>query len=355
MAGPDEPTLHRAVACAMHAPSVWNSQPWRWRASTRDGVDLFADRHRRQIATDPHGHDLLISCGAALHHLVVALADVGWSARITRLPDPENVDHLAHLQDWTATSSADTARLARAIPRRRTDRRRFSADPVAPELLETLVEQATACGASLHVVAASTARRRLVGAIAKSASLQRQQLGYAAELAKWTSRYAGARDGIRPGSTVASGADRLGDVPMRPSPHSRLAPSPHGLEHDDASVLMLLCTEDDDRLAVLRGGEATSAVLLTATDLGLATTPLSQPLEVAETRATIRDHILGPQLHPQLVLRVGWAHHDAPELPPTPRRPLDRVLLPAAAPQDRERSSRSPHHGDATTTRGEAP
>lgn len=333
--GPDEPTLRRAVACAMRAPSVWNSQPWRWRASTRYGVDLFADRHRRQIATDPDGHDLLLSCGAALHHLVVALADVGWSAQVTRLPDPENVDHLAHLQDWTATSTADTARLARAIPRRHTDRRRFSADPVDPELLATLSEQAASCGASLHVVAASAARRRLVTAIAESASLQQQQIGYAAELAKWTSRYAGARDGIPHGNTVAAGADRLGDVPMRPSPNSRLTPSPHGLQHDDASVLMLLCTEDDDRLAVLRGGEATSAVLLTATDLGLSTTPLSQPLEVAETRATIRNHIVGPQLHPQLVLRVGWAHPEAPDPPPTPRRPLDGVLLPAAAAQQR--------------------
>ncbi|MDQ2882785.1 MAG: hypothetical protein M3Y48_16785 [Actinomycetota bacterium] len=66
----------------------------------------------------------------------------------------------------------------------------------------------------------------------------------------------------------------------------------------------------------------------TATDLGLATTPLSQPLEVAQTRASISTHI-GPQLFAQLVLRVGWADRGAPELPPTPRRRLDRVLLPS--------------------------
>jgi len=346
VAGPDEATLRRALACAIRAPSVWNSQPWVWRAGSRVGVDLFADRPRQQMATDPRGHDLLLSCGAALHHLVIALADEGWSARITRLPDPENVHHLAHLEDWAPTSSDPAARLARAISRRRTDRRRFSDLPVAPELLEALVEAAAECGASLHVVADHTARRRLVDAIAEAASLQQQQLGYDNEAARWTGRYAGDRDGIPPGNTVVAGPDRVGDVPMRPTPGGRLDQTPHGLEHDDASVLMLLCTEEDDRLAVLRCGEATSAVLLTATDLGLATTPLSQPLEVAETRAAISQHILGPHLHPQLVLRVGWAYGEAAELPPTPRRSLDRVLraaFVAASGERPEGSSRGAH------------
>jgi len=325
---PDETTLRAAVACATSAPSVWNSQPWRWRAGTHDGVDLFADRSRRQNTTDPHGHDLLLSCGAALNHLVVALAAAGWAARVTRMPDPEYRDHLAHVTLEAATPSAEVARLVAAIPRRRTDRRRFSADPVSPELLDTLVERAAECGADLHVVAASAARRRLVEAIAEAGPLQRQQMGYAAELAKWTGRYAAAGDGIPPANIITSGADRVGDVPMRPVPDGRLTQSPHGLEHDDASVLMLLCTDDDDRLSVLRAGEATSAVLLAATGLGLATTPLSQPLEVAETRATIRNRVLGPHLQPQIVLRVGWASPGTPELPPTRRRPLKHVLPP---------------------------
>lgn len=326
---PDQDTLRQAVASAIRAPSVYNSQPWRWRASTSDGLDLFADPRHRQITTDPQGRDQLLSCGAALHHLTVALAEAGWSAEITRLPDPENVHHLAHVQPQSATPSVDTARLARAIPWRRTDRRRFSADPVAAPLLDTLIEHATRGDTELHI-AAGHARRRLIEMITESASLQRQQIGYAAELARWTSRYAGAQDGIPVASRVVSGSDRPGDVPMRSFPHGRLLQTPHGLEHDDASVLMVLCTGQDGRLAMLCAGEAASAVLLAATDLGLATTPLSQPLEVDRTRAAIRTHIIGPQLRPQLVLRVGWAHPGAPDLPPTPRRHLDRVLLPSA-------------------------
>ena len=67
-------------------------------------------------------------------------------------------------------------------------------------------------------------------------------------------------------------------------------------------------------------------MLLGATDLGLATTPLSQPLEVATTRAAISDRIVGPQLFPQIVLRVGWAEPGSPEPVPTSRRNIEHVL-----------------------------
>jgi hypothetical protein len=66
-------------------------------------------------------------------------------------------------------------------------------------------------------------------------------------------------------------------------------------------------------------------VLLHATELGLATCPLSQPLEVDWTRARIRNELVGGALHPQLVLRVGWAP-PGPPLPPTPRRPINETI-----------------------------
>jgi hypothetical protein len=125
---------------------------------------------------------------------------------------------------------------------------------------------------------------------------------------------------------VAGGTGRSGEVPMRPFPRGDLARSPHSLEHEDASVLTVLCSRSDDRLGALRAGEATSAVLLTATDLGLATTPLSQPLEVADTRAAIADRLVGPQLFPQIVLRVGRARPGSPDPAPTPRRSIEHVL-----------------------------
>ena len=149
---PDETMLRRVLGSAARAPSVYNSQPWRWCGCATDGVDLFADPDRHLMTIDPDGRDLLLSCGAALHHLVVALAGWGWSAQVDRFPDPENSHHLARVWPSTRSPSAGPVALARAIPLRRTDRRRFSAQPVEQVLLETLIGHAAACGTELHVV-----------------------------------------------------------------------------------------------------------------------------------------------------------------------------------------------------------
>ncbi|MHA6782211.1 Acg family FMN-binding oxidoreductase [Pseudonocardia saturnea] len=317
-------TIRRAIEYAGRAPSIHNSQPWRWVAGP-DAVDLFADPDRQLTATDPDGRDLLLSCGAALHHLLVALAGLGFSARVERFPDPEDSTHLARIRPLTTAPSPGAVRLAGAIGRRHTDRRRFGSRPVDPAVLDTLRRTAAGWGADLHVVGPGDARRRLIEIIGRAATLQRQADGYAAELARWTGRFAAAGDGIRPG-TVVTGAALPDDVPMRPFTRAGLRQPAHSFEHVDASVLMVLSSRTDDRLGALRAGEATSAVLLVATDQGLATTPMSQPLEVARTRASIAGQIVGPQLFPQLVLRVGWGQPGAPDLPPTPRRGLDHVL-----------------------------
>ncbi|MGB3444938.1 MAG: nitroreductase family protein, partial [Actinophytocola sp.] len=74
----------------------------------------------------------------------------------------------------------------------------------------------------------------------------------------------------------------------------------------------------------LRAGAAASAALLAATSLGLATCPLSQPLEVAHTRDRLRDEVLRGAAHPQLVLRLGSAGTE--RFSRSSRRSLDETL-----------------------------
>jgi nitroreductase len=94
---------------------------------------------------------------------------------------------------------------------------------------------------------------------------------------------------------------------------------------DEVAVVMTLSTEADDQLAHLRAGEATSLVLLTATALGMASCPVTEPLEIAATRERVRSEVLGGHSYPQMLLRIGWAPVNADPLPPTPRRPLADV------------------------------
>lgn len=311
----DRRTVRSALELAIRAPSVHNSQPWRWQLGDHS-VHLYADRERWLPATDPDGRDLVISCGAALHHLQVALAASGIGVRVRRLPNPGEPDHLAALELRDRMPTQADLRLAAAIPRRRTDRRRFGPWPVPEVFVEELADRAAALGATLRAVTEPELRSYLIGAIHQAEQVQNRTPGYRFETALWSAQQA-ADDGVpaanlltRGSVSVADPARRFGDGLVDQA----------DTEHDHA-LLMVLGSATDDLRSQLRAGEALSAVLLHATDLQLATCPLSQPLEVAPIREALRDRVFSGTTNPQLILRVGWAMRGA-ELPPTPRRPL---------------------------------
>jgi len=129
------------------------------------------------------------------------------------------------------------------------------------------------------------------------------------------------------GSAGATPLRRFTRGTLREAPQ---APGPAAT--GDAAELLVLATAGDEPLDQLRAGEATSAVLLTATTLGLATTPLSQAIEIDSCRDTLIHHVLGITDQPQLIIRVGWPATGASALPATPRRPLHAVSLPPHSP-----------------------
>jgi hypothetical protein len=319
-----------AVERALRAPSVHNTQPWRWRIDD-DAVQLHADWTRHLVATDPDRRDLVLSCGAALHHLLVALAARGLEAQVDRLPDPDDVGHLATVTLRTGAGLPADPALLRSIERRRTDRRRMSHRPVPSEHLRLLDEHARHAGALLITATGPALRERLGAALTDAASRQHWTPGYPAELELWTRRYAGARDGVPAGNIAPPLVGAVGATPLRQFPRGRLDQPQRvpGQEAGvDASELLVISTPGDDILDQLRAGEATSAVLLAATTLGLASTPLSQAVEIDVTRRAIQRDVLHIPEQPQIVLRIGWPATHAAEIPPTPRRDLRSVLLP---------------------------
>src|SRR6202790_2636539 len=135
----DAEVLKDAVQLASRAPSLHNSQPWQWTADSM-GLHLYLDRARRLYSADKSGREGLISCGAVLDHLRVAMAAAGWTAHVERFPDPNNLDHLASI-DFSPISFVTDGhrRRADAILRRRTDRLPF-ARPRNWGLLEPLLQ-----------------------------------------------------------------------------------------------------------------------------------------------------------------------------------------------------------------------
>jgi len=265
---PDPETLRAVLTLSNRAPSADNSQPWHWRVGP-DSLHLYADASRHLPRTDPDRRDLLLSCGSALHHCTVGLAAMGWHAKVDRLPDPGDPDHLAAIRLVRQPPGELDVMLAAAIGRRRTDRRNYSSWPVPWGDIALMGARAARAGVMLRQIDLLPRRRDVV---------------------------------------TGSG---------RNNPDSRPG--------EDNAVMVALGTENDDDLARLRAGEATSLVLLSATAMGLASCLVTEPLEVDETREAVRADVFGSSGHPQMLVRVGWAPVNADPLPATPRRPLAEV------------------------------
>ena len=318
----DRSTALAAVQLANRAPSVHNTQPWRWRIGP-SSVHLFTDPERALPGTDPEGRDLRLSCGAALHHLRIALLAAGLGTTIHRLPDPGHPTHLAAAEVHPSEPTPDDLALAAAIERRHSDRRVFSTWPVPAEHRAELSRAAADQGAMLHVVE-SARELRTVGFLVEHAAVQQALLPDAVgEAAQWTGRTRGAESGVPAANVPAAPA---GTIPVRHAAAAEQEQSRLGRDESDGTVVALLATAGDSPVDHVRAGEALSAVLLTATRLGLATDPISQPLELEDTRQELRRVCLDDRAEPQVLVRLGWAPVSAAPVPVTGRRPVAETI-----------------------------
>ncbi|QUR66746.1 Acg family FMN-binding oxidoreductase [Mycobacterium spongiae] len=316
---PATDTLSTVLTLAIRAPSIHNTQPWLWRVRA-SSLDLYSEPEMQLLNTDPDGRDLIISCGAALHHCVVALAAMGWHAKVHRLPDSEDPRHLATVEVAPQIPDQSDIALAAAIPRRRTDRRTYSSWPVAGGDIALLAARAARSGVMLRQVDSLDAMRRIV---AQAVGDHAANDDYVRELTAWSGRYSSVA-GVPARSAPRS--EPAAPIPGRVFAGPGLAQPSGVAPTEDSAALLALGTENDDRLARLRAGEATSVVLLTATAMGLACCPITEPLEIQQTRDAVRADVFGAGGYPQMLLRVGWAPINADPLPSTPRRGLSQVV-----------------------------
>ena len=309
-----------ALALACRAPSIHNSQPWRW-VKTDHHVELFADPARLLRAADTTGREALISCGAVLDHFRVAMSAAGWHTSVKRFPDPGDPLHLATVEFTAAAVCDEHTRRADAILLRRTDRLPLSTPPDWPRLAHSLSEHAGSDAVRVDVIA-DQSRDSVVDASQLAEELHRHDPEYQSELSWWTADFV-TSDGIPP-SALISAAESGRVVAGRTFPMVGQRER-RGEVNDDRSKILVLSTEDTSNENVLRCGEALSTVLLDAAMAGMATCTLTHITEVPAGREIIASLIPGDVI-PQVLVRVGRAPALDATAPPTPRRPIEQVL-----------------------------
>ncbi|GAB3017367.1 Acg family FMN-binding oxidoreductase [Mycobacterium bourgelatii] len=317
----DAEVLKAAVQLACRAPSLHNSQPWRWVADDAS-LHLYLDHNRILYSTDKLGREALISCGAVLDHLRVAMAAAGWTSDVRRFPDPADPDHLASFEFRPADAiTEDQRRRAEAMRQRRTNRLPF-AEPRNWEPLETLLSNVVGTGPVYLDVLADELRPEVARASQLTESLRRYDSSYHHELDWWSGHFE-TSDGIPRTALVSMDESDRVDV-GRIFPAGPQHPG-HAGTGPDQSKLLVLSTDKDAREQALRCGEALSAVLLECTVAGMATCTLTQLTELWSSRNLIAT-LTGRAAMPQLLIRVGEAPALGEPPPMTPRRPLAEVL-----------------------------
>ncbi|MFC4021953.1 Acg family FMN-binding oxidoreductase [Micromonospora sp. GCM10011542] len=311
--------LAEAAATAGHAPSVHNTQPWRWRVLP-EALELRAVADRQLTATDPEGRLLALSCGTALHHARLALAAEGWTAVVERMPDPGDKELLARVTTLgRLTADPEAMRMVQSMRVRHTDRRPVSDEPVPTTAIGEIARAVTAEGSRLQLLDRDQVLE-LAAAASHADTVEADDPQLRAELEYWTSR-AGTGTGLPP-EVLPAQAPRT-TVPARDFGHPGTLPVGPG--HDRAAVYALLHGDEDEPDSWLRAGEALSAAWLTATRLGVSVVPLSAVVEVPGTRQKLRQLLAGLGF-PYLVLRLGIADpaHAGPA--PTPRLTTEQVV-----------------------------
>jgi len=312
-------SLEELVAGLVHAatlaPSMHNTQPWRFRLlPDTETIELYADPDRMLPRSDPHGRAVHIACGAALFNLRVAAAVAGRQAQVRLLPAPATPMLLATVRLGGPHRPDETDQeLHAAIAARRTNRGPYSNRPVPPGVRAELVAAARLEGAALSLPGHEETHR-LLRLIADAECDLIGDAAYHEELARWVG---GERDKDGIPSSATGPRDPGGSTPVRDflSGHTTCY-----AWFEERPQLAVLSTATNTRLDWVRAGQALQRVLLTATQHGIATSPLTQPLETGDAWQ-VRDPASG-QGTPQLILRIGYGL----PAPATPRRAVSDVL-----------------------------
>ncbi|MEU3795230.1 hypothetical protein AB0F07_36475 [Streptomyces fructofermentans] len=311
----DGTTLETLLSAAVAAPSIHNTQPWRFRLDPPTlTLAIRAATHRGLRHTDPTGRALHLSVGCAVLNLRIAVEHFGWTPVTRLLPHPDEPELLAtvRLADTTRPTTTHPA-LYDSVWRRHSSRLPFAERPLPTPLLTELTEAAHTEGAVLHHLPA--AQGDTVLRLTREAEHRNTtDPDRAAESRRWlTGLDTGTGLGMPP--EALGPQDFLDHIPMRDFSAHRHPNTLPARPFEKRPSIAVLTTTHDRRTDWLRAGQALERVLLTATAHSVRASLLHQALEWPDLRECLMVPVGPHTCHPQMVLRLGYG----PEGPATPR------------------------------------
>lgn len=313
--GTQDQQIRALLRYGVLAPSTRNTQPWRFRIVGSE-VHLFADSTRWLRVCDPHRRELFLSLGCALENLLIAADHFGWDADVSYCPSTLNTDLAAvvRLKRRSGGAPSRIALLFPMIPERCTDHRSYNAEPVPASVLTVLQASCQKSGFYVHVTDDADTKRRVDTLATDADARQFADPDFRSELGEcighgnfgtfWLLAVVGQ---------LAVSYLNVGESTAKKD-HELLMSSP---------LLGVVSSRGDTPYDWIRCGQVLERLALTATEHGLALQPMSQIVQVEQTRCELATLLPDHGLTPVLPFRIGYPLSYARH---SPRRPLDAVL-----------------------------
>ena len=324
--GSMEEQLKFLLRYAILAPSGPNTQPWKF-AINGSIISVFADLERSLIYVDPDNRTLFMSVGCAIANLVVAGKHFGFSTSLSYFPRGQENDLVAEIKFEPGESGPSGVDLFPEITKRHTTKDRYENQMIEIDILDDLKKCIDHPGLHFSYLCDKDSKSMIADLVSRAHQIQLAKKEFRHNLGEWLrNNWTEEPDGMPLYTFGVPDAVSLGfPVAFKEFDLSRaVIYRDSGLIHG-CSCLAVLTTDQEDRLAWTLCGTLLEKLLLKATSYGVSASFFSQPIGLPELRAELASSI--GRGHPQLIISLGRA------LPmrPTPRRPLEDVMLVASS------------------------
>lgn len=299
---------------AVLAPSSHNTQPWKFRMDG-DRIELFMDEARWLRVCDDDQRELHISVGCCLENLLIAADYFGLPHQVEYLPDLSEPMHAATIQFEQGTATERDSRLFQMIPVRHTNHGESDGRLIPEDVLEQLSGCCNESEIHVQLTCDPSIKQTVDALVVRADATEFADPAFREELGYWIGQ------GVFGTSWLMSKIGKLAVTHINMS---------NSMAKKDSAILMsspalgLISSKDNRRESQIKSGQVYQRLSLWAASFGIWCQPMSQIVQVEETKQEVAKLQTDLRLFPQLPFRLGFAQ---PEKHRTPRRDLKDVMI----------------------------
>ncbi len=311
---------------AIKAPSVHNSQPWKFKLE-ENSITIFPDYERILPVADRDNRELFISLGCALENLIIAAGYFGYHTEIEmRMEDPLKESIRV---EFSSGNNQNYEKLFKNIEIRQSTRSKYNKALIPPADIEKLNEAGNQDQVLFLLLTAAVDIDPIIEITKRATVLQFLNKEFINELIKWirfsrrTAKKTG--DGLYSGTIGSPSVPKwLGKLILKLTLDPKREARKNVNLMKNSSGILIFIAKENSKEAWINLGRSFQRVTLTATSLNINHAHINAACEpIAARRELVEVLQLNPEEQPFLIIRIGYSA----KRPYSFRRPLKDVLI----------------------------